>query len=369
LKQATLSLICTVLMSNEEKGKLDEIFQAIDRDNDGKLSRQDLRYGFQEFFGHDHMSENELRKLFWQVGRHPEDVSEHVEYSEFLIGAADKTDMLGSESLQQAFTLLDKDNNGFISAQDLKQVLPSCDDTVNQIISRVDIDGDGMISFGEFLSMVFKSAKVQSQSKEKEWMKVVKDSNDSSNQLAFEPTQREEREWKYKSAPNRPSFTAEEFLSPDKKIAKGLVSELKGRIPHMKGLVSEDNDGNGEVPDMAEESGGSKSDHDRDMNPIHLPSNVMSQLKAAQTDLKGALHHVTKDELFDHKYKNYKEVEIPFLNELKVAQEDLESYLKEVPDELKERPLIADRPYITELKKAQDTVLKDWRDEIYKFWI
>ena len=67
--------------------------------------------------------------------------------------------------------------------------------------------------------------------------------------------------------------------------------------------------------------------------------------------------------------QNYKDVKVPFLDELKEAQESLQNYLKVVPDELKERPEIPDRPYIMELRQAQKTVLKNWREETYKYWI
>lgn len=350
-------------MSNDEKDRLDEIFHAVDHDGDGKLSRADLRHGYQEFGGDSQqISETQLRKLFWRIGRHAEDIAGFVEYSEFVIGAAEKSHMMSSESLQQAFTLLDADKNGFISADELKQVLPSNDGTVEKIIAKVDIDGDGMISFGEFLSMVFKCGKADTQAKEKEWMKIVP----NQGRAPSTPTTAKKqpvREWKYKSNPNHRAslVTADDLLSPTKKqLPTNVLGELKGRIPHMEGLVSDEDD------DESDDDDESEGD-DREMKPVHLPGNVMSQLKVAQADLKSALHHVSDVELAQ--FKSYKDVEVPFLNELKEAQENLTTYLNVVPEELKERPEIADRPYITELKKAQDTVLKDWREETYKYWL
>jgi Ca2+-binding EF-hand superfamily protein len=373
LKQATLSMIATVLLTYEEKDVLDEIFQAIDRDNDGKLSREDLKYGLIEFCGADHVSENDLRKLFWRLGHGDDDLAEHVEYSEFIIGACDKSNMLGSEALQQAFTMLDLDNDGFISAEELKVVMPTGGDMIQKIIARVDFDRDGMLSFGEFLSMVFKSARVQAHSKEQEWMKVVSVSPSGKSRQSVDlknSQQQPEREWKYKTAPNRTSYRTDEFIAPPKP-SQALVSELKGKIPLMAGLIDDDGGGgygDGTTPGMARESDDSDASEDsRYMHPVMMPGNVMDQLKAAQSNLAETLHHVTEEER--HRHLNYKEVVVPFLNELKQAQDDLGQHLRHVPEAERQRPEIVDRPYIAELKKAQETVLKGWREEIYKYWI
>jgi len=365
LKQATLTLITTVLLSDAESEKLGEIFHAIDHDEDGKLSRDDLRYGFQEFGGEICIDESKLRKLFWRIGRHAEDVAGFVGYTEFLIGAADKSNMMGSEALQQAFSVLDTDKNGFISADDLKQVLPSHDGMIEKIIAKVDIDGDGMISFGEFLSMVFKCGTADTRAKEREWKKHL---SKSPGQPRLVPkTNKPEREWKYKKNPNLVTPLTADDLSPSKKqLPKNVLGELKGKIPHMEGLIDDDDDADDDIALGAAQE--SDSGDDREMMPVPLPGNVMSQLKAAQSDLKCNLNHVSAEELA-RQQMHYKDVEVPFLNELKEAQSRLGTYLNVVPDELKDRPQIADRPYITELKKAQATVLKDWREETYMYWL
>ena len=370
MKQATLSLIATVLLTYEEKEALDEIFQAMDRDNDGKLSREDLRYGIQEFCGVDHVNETDLKKLFWRVSHGEDNVADYVEYSEFIVGACDKSNMLGSEALQQAFTMLDADNDGFISADELKVVMPNGADMIEKIIARVDFDRDGMLSFGEFLSMVFKSARVQAHSKEQEWMKVVQASPSTPGSKP-QPKQQPDREWKYKAAPNRASYTADDFIAPPKPPA-ALVSELKGKIPRTANLIDDD-DGGGEygqgtIPDMSRElENDDASEDSRYMLPVRMPANVMEHLKEAQSNLAERLHHVTEEER--HRQKNYKEVVVPFLNELKEAQEDLDNHLRHVTEEERARPEIADRPYITELRMAQDTLLKRWREETYNYWI
>jgi Ca2+-binding EF-hand superfamily protein len=367
LKQATLSLIATVLMESEQKDKLNEVFLALDVDGDGKLSKDDMRYGFAEFCG-EHVKETDLKKLFWRLDHNE---CRFIEYSEFIIGACDKTGMLGSESLQQAFSMLDTDNDGFVSAHDFRNVLPECDDTVERIISKVDFDGDGMISFGEFLSMIFKCGKVQTTSKEKEWLKVVHHDGDENDKGAVPleelKEKKAEKEWKYKTAPQKPLGTAEFPMSPSK-MPKQLVSELMGKIPRANMLVDTD-DADDVVPGMTEEPDFEDSDNSEISDHyVDLPDNVMDELKQAQSNLGSTLRHATAEEL-ERAQMNYKDVEIPFLDELKEAQTNLQDYLRYVTEEEKERPAIPDRPYIRELREAQASVLTEWREETYKYWI
>ena len=56
------------------------------------------------------------------------------------------------------FVQFDRDNDGFITVEDLKGAMLSLgkqvtDDELRQLISEVDLDGDGKVSFKEFLSM------------------------------------------------------------------------------------------------------------------------------------------------------------------------------------------------------------------------
>jgi len=62
--------------------------------------------------------------------------------------------------MRQAFDLFDKDGGGSISPSEVKEVLgigKKFDDKIwNEIISEVDIDGDGEISYAEFKTMMEK---------------------------------------------------------------------------------------------------------------------------------------------------------------------------------------------------------------------
>lgn len=63
------------------------------------------------------------------------------------------------QELAEAFRAFDKDGNGFISASELKSMMRSLgdsvsDDDVRKIIADVDVNGDGVVSYEEFITMM-----------------------------------------------------------------------------------------------------------------------------------------------------------------------------------------------------------------------
>jgi calmodulin len=61
------------------------------------------------------------------------------------------------DEVRAQFKALDKDGNGVISAQEIREVLTALgdrlsDEDVNEIIRDVDTDGDGQVNFEEFLA-------------------------------------------------------------------------------------------------------------------------------------------------------------------------------------------------------------------------
>lgn len=74
-----------------------------------------------------------------------------LNFTEFLTMMARKMkDTDSEEEIREAFKVFDRDNNGFISAAELRHVMTSIgekltDDEVDEMIREADQDGDGRI--------------------------------------------------------------------------------------------------------------------------------------------------------------------------------------------------------------------------------
>ena len=77
-----------------------------------------------------------------------------IDYSEFLVAAADKERLLNMNNLRMAFSMMDLNGNGGISRQELKNVFETSEKKDEelwvQIFDEVDINKDGEITFEEF---------------------------------------------------------------------------------------------------------------------------------------------------------------------------------------------------------------------------
>ena len=154
LKQATFAFIASQLLSKSEKENLAKIFKAVDKNGDGKLSKEEIFEGYEQFFGK-HLDKNEIEKMFDSVDT---DKSGFIDYSEFVVATMNEKNLLTNEKLQQAFKMFDKDGSGFISSDEIKEILgfgkTLSEEAVNDIIKQVDANGDGQISFEEFSTMM-----------------------------------------------------------------------------------------------------------------------------------------------------------------------------------------------------------------------
>ncbi|KAK6153891.1 hypothetical protein DH2020_013530 [Rehmannia glutinosa] len=89
-----------------------------------------------------------------------DDLNGKIDFPEFLnLMVAQMKDADSEEALREAFNLFDKDQNGLISAAELHQVMTTLgenvtDEEVDEMIREADLDGDGQVSYEEFVRLM-----------------------------------------------------------------------------------------------------------------------------------------------------------------------------------------------------------------------
>ena len=150
-----MTFITTHLVNNKEQAEMRKAFENMDKNFDGKLSKDELVKGFKEMDIENY--EEEADKIFKKADF---DDNGSIEFSEWCTASMDKRQMLSKERLKAAFAMFDVNGNGMISFDEVRQLLDhsgqteSKNDLYKSMIEEMDIDGDGEISFPEFEKMM-----------------------------------------------------------------------------------------------------------------------------------------------------------------------------------------------------------------------
>lgn len=140
--------------------ELEQVFMKFDVNGDGKISSSELG-AIMGSLGQP-SGEEELRRMIKEVDSDGDGFIDLKEFIELNTKGVDSNEVL--ESLKDAFSVYDIDGNGSISAEELHEVLGSLGDDCSiaecqKMISGVDANGDGMISFDEFKVMMMTASR------------------------------------------------------------------------------------------------------------------------------------------------------------------------------------------------------------------
>lgn len=145
LKKATYSFISQQLMSKKERDDFLQIFNTLDTDHSGNLTKDEFIAGATHFFG-ESMPEKEVLELYNQADI---DNNGTIEYSEFVLAAMKQDELHSIKKLQNAFNAFDTDKNGSIDKAELMAVFEFSEDyntkQIEAMIKEVDKNGDGQI--------------------------------------------------------------------------------------------------------------------------------------------------------------------------------------------------------------------------------
>ncbi|EGZ26312.1 hypothetical protein PHYSODRAFT_555885 [Phytophthora sojae] len=147
LKKAALGVIAD-LATESEIAELKNQFMAIDTDGNGVITVSELAEALRDTgLG---MIEEEVLELVKGIDIDGDGL---VDYPEFLAATMKRNLANQEEHLINAFNYFDTTNTGQITKADLVQFMGS-EEQAQEVINDVDANGDGVISFEEFVAMM-----------------------------------------------------------------------------------------------------------------------------------------------------------------------------------------------------------------------
>jgi len=144
-------------LSAEQLAEFKEAFCLFDKDGDGRITSQELGIVMQSLG--QHPTQEELEDM---INEMDVDGNGTVDFDEFIMMMSKKLSEPESEAdIKEAFKVFDKDNNGFISASELRQVMINLgekltDEEINEMIREADNDDDGQVNYEEFVKMMMR---------------------------------------------------------------------------------------------------------------------------------------------------------------------------------------------------------------------
>jgi calcium-dependent protein kinase len=103
-QQGLMAFVMTNADSGAEESKMREEFKMMDADNNGKLSKQEIKEALKKPGSLFKMTEKDVMKLFDAVDT---DASGFIDYREFIIAANKHKKVLSINNLKAAFKLID----------------------------------------------------------------------------------------------------------------------------------------------------------------------------------------------------------------------------------------------------------------------
>lgn len=160
MQQAAMAFIQANIITNREKERLRKLFDAMDVNFDGQLSLEEVVAGLQKLGMAKGQARQEANRIFDIADI---DKNGYLEFNEWCTATMNKRKMLKRPHLQAAFKMLDRDNSGTISYDEVRDVLVNSvrdvssdagNEEFKKMIQEMDLNGDRAISYTEFEQMM-----------------------------------------------------------------------------------------------------------------------------------------------------------------------------------------------------------------------
>ncbi|XP_048429082.1 calmodulin-like [Pyrus x bretschneideri] len=143
------------VLTEEQIVEFQEAFCLFDKDGDGCITIEELATVVKLL--DPNPTEEELQNMISEVDV---DGNGTIEFGEFLnLMARKMKENDADDELKEAFKVFDKDQDGYISPNELRHVMVNLgerltDEEVEQMIREADLDGDGLVNYEEFVRMM-----------------------------------------------------------------------------------------------------------------------------------------------------------------------------------------------------------------------
>lgn len=152
LFKKTILVTMANTMDSKDVGKLRELFLMIDTNQSGTITLPELKDALHKIEDPDLDDEN-VENIFAAIDY---DGSGHIHYAEFIAAFSESQDLITHDRLEDSFDRIDSTGKGYISHDDLKNILGEnhTKEAVNKMIEEGDFKKNGKIDFDEFLQLM-----------------------------------------------------------------------------------------------------------------------------------------------------------------------------------------------------------------------
>ena len=136
-------------VDEEDVAEERKIFESLDKNRDGYITEREMRKGLGTV-----LSNEEIESIMHSCDQ---DHNGAISYNEFLAATLSSRICKDKKLIEKAFGFFDKDGDGVISLNELKQIFLAdgtelaTDETFHEMINEVDANGDGDIDYEEFM--------------------------------------------------------------------------------------------------------------------------------------------------------------------------------------------------------------------------
>merc|ERR1711936_904799 len=165
-------------LADEQVADYKEVFMLFDKDQDGVLSFNELWTAIKALG--QRPSENNLLKMVRSVSE--DKLYDTIEFNEFLqMMYKQQEDDINMDALMEAFKTFDKDNDGFLTTEELKKMMKGRMNKkdLDCMLTEADSDNDGRINCKEFCLVLCADIAANSKAKKKK-------SKDNANRIKEE---------------------------------------------------------------------------------------------------------------------------------------------------------------------------------------